>query len=625
MAGLHTSPREEMRRFFRRIRRIPKLRLSRSRRDQDTEITLASPPAIDAGAHALDRLASREPETPPLQMALASMVTSCAPNPSAGRAQVANLAGGIDSVWSKALEKYQRDTDINLLAQDSAPFTSAEALSAYIESNRHDFERIGTGGPRWLQSRIAPLAAVLQGLCAVAGDSVGVEFPPGKVVLIALGFLLKAVVAAREDLETAGRAIDTIYHHLRAIAHVSNTSAPPILTEVCVQILCQVLVVLGIIQKLHKDGALRSWVSSIGRAGEVKTELAVLEGRARSLREAMLAVTVNKVQEIEVLLYSIGQRDRGPAATCETVRVMGEIAVTSLDDHKKLVAAREARALAHRRSLEDSILRGSPAADVYVRTIIKYFKMSGIDLATPDDQFLDSPAALSRLCGWIGDSDELVGGHILSAPACDRAYRGVQTFARQGLQPLFDALHAIGRRLGMIYSVARNHPRLREASIKLLCEVILVLGNIVNAHAQGKMQSWLNSVESTENLTSALEDFSQLVSKTPGLIAIIACDAVEKIMALLAREVVSEDETHELFDLYFKRVGQIWWEVDTDGTEDDYFFAREEICANRCRMHRIQEAFVHSHELRQKRIEGREARVGEDLASTGRAVDEGRS
>ena len=51
-------------------------------------------------------------------------------------------------------------------------------------------------------------------------------------------------------------------------------------------------------------------MSSLGRAGEVKTELAILEDRARSLREAMLAVTVNKVQEIEVLLYSI---DREPA------------------------------------------------------------------------------------------------------------------------------------------------------------------------------------------------------------------------------------------------------------------------------------------------------------------------
>ncbi|KAI4518970.1 hypothetical protein K525DRAFT_207206, partial [Schizophyllum commune Loenen D] len=439
------------------------------------------------------------------------------------------------------------------------------------------------------------------GLCAVAGDSVGMVFPPGKIVFTALGFLIKAVMAAREDLEAAGRAIDTIYHHLRAIAHVSNASTPPILTEVCVEVLCQVIVVLGIIHKLQKDGALRSWISSIGRAGEVKTELAVLEDRARSLREAMLAVTVNKVQEIEVLLYSIDQRERGPPATCEAVRVMGEIAVTTLDDHKRLVALREAKALAHRCSLEDSILRGSPAADVYVRTIIKYYKMTDIGLATPDAQFLDSPAALSRLCGWIGDSDEL--GRSLSKSVFSALGVVVKTFARQGLQPSFDALQAIGRRLGIIYSVARNHPRLREASIKLLCEVILVLGNIVNVQAQDKMQSWLHSVESTNGLTSALEDFSQLVSKNPGLMAIIACDAVEKMMALLAREVVSEDETHELFDLCFKRVGQIWWEVDRDGTDDDYFFAREEICANQCRMHRIQEAFVHSLEVRQNRIE----------------------
>ena len=81
-----------------------------------------------------------------------------------------------------------------------------------------------------------------------------------------------------------------------------------------------------------------------------------------------------------------------------------------------------------------------------------------------------------------------MGGHIFSVPACDRAYRGAQTFARQGLQPLFEALREIGRRLGIIYSVARNHPRLREASIKLLREVILVLGNIVNVQAQDKMR-----------------------------------------------------------------------------------------------------------------------------------------
>ena len=74
---------------------------------------------------------------------------------------------------------------------------------------------------------------------------------------------LQDVLAAREDLEAAGRAIDTIYHHLRAIAHVSSASAPPILTEVCVEVLCQVLVVLGIIHKLQKDGALREYIASL--------------------------------------------------------------------------------------------------------------------------------------------------------------------------------------------------------------------------------------------------------------------------------------------------------------------------------------------------------------------------
>ena len=56
------------------------------------------------------------------------------------------------------------------------------------------------------------------------------------------------------------------------------------------------------------------------------------------------------------------------------------------------------------------------------------------------------------------------------------------------------------------------------------------------------VESWLDSVGSTDGLTSALEDFSQLVSKTPGLMAIIACDAVEKMLALLAREVVCTSE-----------------------------------------------------------------------------------
>ena len=39
-----------------------------------------------------------------------------------------------------------------------------------------------------------------------------------------------------------------------------------------------------------------------------------------------------------------------------------------------------------------------------------------------------------------------------------------------------------------------------------------------------------------------MEDFSQLVAKTRGLMAIIACDAVERMMALLAREVVCTSE-----------------------------------------------------------------------------------
>ncbi|KAI5885793.1 uncharacterized protein SCHCODRAFT_02556014 [Schizophyllum commune H4-8] len=589
MDGVAPSPREGLRRFFRRIARIPMPRLIRSGRNQQIlENTSPSTPITHADARPDCRPASSQARPSSLQ--------------SIGRVQVATLTGGIESLWAEALEKYHRDTGIDLLAQDSAPFTSAEALSAFIESNRHDFERLGTWGPRWLQFRIAPLATILQGLCTVAGDSVSVVFPPGKIIFTALGLLMKAAVAAREDLDAAGRAIDIIYYHLRAIAHVSSASMPSILTEVCVEILCQVLVVLGIIHKLQEDGVLRSWFSSIGHSGEVKNELDILDNRAQSLRQAMLAVTVDKVQKMEVILHHLSEQNQAPPIVCEAV--VGDSTVTSLEDHKRLVAMREARALADRRSFEESILRGSPAAEVYARTIIGYFRMTDIDLATSDAQFLDSQPALFRLCGWIGDSDEL--GRSLSKSVFSALDVVVKTFARQELEPLFHALKAIGRSLGVIYSVARNHSRLREASIKLLCEVILVLGNIVRVQAQGKMQPWLNSVGSTDGLTSALEDFSQLVAKTPGLITIIACDAVERMLALLAQEVVSEDETHDLFDLCFKRVGKIWWEVETDGTEDDYFFGPSEIGANRCILHRIQEAFSLSLKSRQERIDKRE-------------------
>ena len=42
------------------------------------------------------------------------------------------------------------------------------------------------------------------------------------------------------------------------------------------------------------------------------------------------------------------------------------------------------------------------------------------------------------------------------------------------------------------------------------------------------------------------------------------------VAVLELRDRAAEDETHQLFDLCFKRVGQIWWEVDTDGTEGMY-------------------------------------------------------
>ncbi|TRM67271.1 hypothetical protein BD626DRAFT_396259, partial [Schizophyllum amplum] len=208
------------------------------------------------------------------------------------------------ALWEQAIERYRNETGTDLFAQSETFFDSETAILHYIDEQEKTFAQFRADGPQRLRAALAPVAAACGPLCTIAGEGASLIFAPSKVLFTAVGELVKVAVEVREELDSIVNAFDTIEHHLRVLKPIAARDVlhDEALKETSVKLLAQILVVLGVIQKVRKEGRLVLWLKKLGGSTQVSSALDDLGRLATNQHQTISAVTLSTARETMVIL-----------------------------------------------------------------------------------------------------------------------------------------------------------------------------------------------------------------------------------------------------------------------------------------------------------------------------------
>ncbi|TRM70009.1 hypothetical protein BD626DRAFT_580263 [Schizophyllum amplum] len=201
-------------------------------------------------------------------------------------------------LWQEALTSYKTDTGIDLCAQEGVVIDSNAAVLEYLNKHEAQFKNFRQDGLERIRERVMPVTTVMEGLCAVVGDTVAAVFAPGKMIFSAIGMLLKASIAVHDDFEMVCAAFDTMRVHMRIIQIDAAEDTHSIIRDASIALLVQILTILGIMFKLRKNGRMRHYLSKFGRSDEVSSALDKLGKLASSHHHAASVVTLDTTKDI---------------------------------------------------------------------------------------------------------------------------------------------------------------------------------------------------------------------------------------------------------------------------------------------------------------------------------------
>ncbi|KAL1706150.1 hypothetical protein EV121DRAFT_202067 [Schizophyllum commune] len=195
---------------------------------------------------------------------------------------------------------------------------------------------------------------------------------------------------------------------------------------------------------------------------------------------------------------------------------------------------------------------------------------------------------LEKLCAPIGDT---LGSTASGAfPPSKIIFSAVGLIlstcvkTHEELAQVGTALDEIKMHLRVVEAVVASQPGdlLRDASVKLLAQVVFVLSAIVKMTREGRLRLWLQSLVDVRPLSSALQDLGRLATRHHEAIVAVTYEKVTQVMSSIADGRVAQDWVHQrLLDLL---------QVAREPT-DNTSLTKEEIAANRAILRRVELSF----------------------------------
>ncbi|KAL1712989.1 hypothetical protein EV715DRAFT_212619 [Schizophyllum commune] len=201
------------------------------------------------------------------------------------------------ALWRDAVENYESITGGKLLVREAAAVDSAQGLYDFIGAQEERFKAFRQQGQHSLLAHVQPLVAVVGTLSSVVGEGAGIVFAPAKVIFCAISEMVKATMAVHDDYEAVGTAFKTIEEHLRIVQSALPDDIYDVLRETSVQLLAQILVVMGVIRKIMREGRIKLWLKKLTQSKEISSALSELGRLATNHHQALTAMTLTTARK----------------------------------------------------------------------------------------------------------------------------------------------------------------------------------------------------------------------------------------------------------------------------------------------------------------------------------------
>ncbi|KAH9959278.1 hypothetical protein BC827DRAFT_1269037 [Russula dissimulans] len=169
-------------------------------------------------------------------------------------------------IFNDALKAYQKRTKHNLLEHPLAAqlqaCNSTTTILALLHQQVQEFSQSRTNDER-LSKWLDPTVNVLYALSGKLGEGVGLVFSPAKVIFAGVGVLLltvKDVRASQDTLVDIFERIEMFFRRLEIYVEVPPTAE---MSDIVIQILVEVLSILGIATKEIKESRTKKYVKKL--------------------------------------------------------------------------------------------------------------------------------------------------------------------------------------------------------------------------------------------------------------------------------------------------------------------------------------------------------------------------
>ncbi|KAI0276067.1 hypothetical protein BGY98DRAFT_1188059 [Russula aff. rugulosa BPL654] len=201
------------------------------------------------------------------------------------------------SIFNSALEKYKRTTKQDLTKHPLLPSLqscdSAEAILTVLREQTPGFNQ-SENSDDGLTTWVAPTVNVLYSFSATLGGVVGLGFPPANIIFTGIGVLLLAAKDARasqDKLIDLFSGIERFFQRLEIYTGITPTTA---MTNIAVDIMVEILTILGIATKEVKRGRLKRYFRKLVGNTDVEDSLQRLD-RLTQEEERMASAELLKV------------------------------------------------------------------------------------------------------------------------------------------------------------------------------------------------------------------------------------------------------------------------------------------------------------------------------------------
>jgi len=209
-------------------------------------------------------------------------------------------SSSFQALFGAALQDYEDRTRINLvnhpLAKQLEECDSLDSIIAILREQAKGFCKVrGDTGKLMKSVKCSVDVLYILSISTVLGEGVGLSFPPAKAIFAGIAILLAAVKNSRASYDTLVELLASFENFLSRLRIYTGIPPTPILTDVLVKIIAELLYTLALATKHVKRGRFKKFLKNVRGENEMEAALRRLDRLTSDEGRATAAQTLEAV------------------------------------------------------------------------------------------------------------------------------------------------------------------------------------------------------------------------------------------------------------------------------------------------------------------------------------------